>query len=76
MRYTIIITTHKNERLHYRTNNSKLILFMLDCATVSLNISTAKTLTESELLIIETYLGASKSCEVVDNITKQCIFLP
>ena len=76
MRYTIIITTHKNHRLHYRTNNSKLILFMLDCATDSLNISIAKTLTANELLIIEAYLDTSKSCEVIDNFTKQCIILP
>ena len=76
MRYTIIITTHKNQRLHYRTNNSKLILFMLGCVTDSLNISLAKGLTVNELLIVEAYLDDAKSCEVIDNFTKQCIFLP
>ena len=49
---------------------------MLDCAADSLNISIAKTLTDNELLIIEAYLDASKSCEVIDNFTKQCIILP
>ena len=76
MRYTIIITTRKDQRLHYRTNNSKLILFMLDCSKGSLNISTAKTLTNNELLIIEAYLDTPKSCEIIDNFTKQYIFLP
>ena len=76
MRYTIIITTRKGQRLHYRTNNSKLILFMIDCVTDSLNVSIAKKLTASELLIIEAYLDNPKSCEVIDNLTKQCIFLP
>lgn len=76
MRYTIIVTTHKNQRLHYRTDNSKLILFMLDCVTTSLNISIAKKLTFNELLITEAYLNNPKSCEVIDNLTKQCIFLP
>lgn len=76
MRYTIVITTHSDQRLHYRTNDSKLILFMLDCATDCLIISIAKKLTYNELLIVEAYLDNPKSCEVIDNLTKQCIYLP
>ncbi|TGN31155.1 MULTISPECIES: hypothetical protein [unclassified Lysinibacillus] len=76
IRYTIIVTTHNDQRLFYRTNNSKLILFMHECATRALNIQTANTLSLDELFIVDAYLDHPKSCEVIDSQLKQSVFLP
>ena len=50
-RYTIIITSKDNQRLHFRTNNKILIKFMYDCSTRSLNVPVAKNLSIDEMMI-------------------------
>ena len=75
-RYTIIITTKDNQRLHFRTNNKSLIKFMYDSATQSLDVEVAKSLTLNEMMIVEAYLDNPLCCEVLDNYTKQSVQLP
>ncbi|MBD8034382.1 MULTISPECIES: hypothetical protein [Solibacillus] len=75
-RYTIIITSKDNQRLHFRTNNKILIKFMYDCSTRSLNVPVAKNLSIDEMMIVEAYLNSPLCCEVQDNHTKQLIQLP
>ena len=75
-RYTIIITSKDNQRLHFRTSNKTLIKFMYDCSTESLNVPVAKSLTLDEMMIVEAYLDNPLCCEVQDNYTKQSVQLP
>ena len=75
-RYTIIITTKDNQRLHFRTNNTSLIKFMYDSATQSLDVQVAKSLMLNEMIIVEAYLDNSLCCEVLNNYTKQSVQLP
>ncbi len=76
IRYTIIVTTHDDQRLFYRTPNGNLIFFMHECATEALNIQTTRNFSLDELFIVEAYLDHPKSCEVIDNQLKQSVFLP
>ena len=75
-RYTIIITSKDNQRLHFRTSNKTLIKFMYESATRSLDVQVAKSLTLDEMLIVEAYLDNPLCCEVQDNYTKQSVQLP
>lgn len=75
-RYTIIITTHEDRRLHFRTDNDIFIVFMHKCATDGLDANIAKSLTSDELTMVEAYLDHPISCKVIDNLTKQSVFLP
>lgn len=75
-RYTIIITTKDNQRLHFRTNNKTLIKFMYDSATESLDVQIARSLSLDEMMIVEAYLDTPLCCEVQDNYTKQSVQLP
>ena len=76
VRYTIVVTTHEDRRLHFRTNNTTLIMFMHECATKTLNIPIARDLSIDELTLVDAYLDHPRSCEVIDNLTKKSILLP
>ncbi|MGN7479409.1 hypothetical protein ACTHOQ_16330 [Solibacillus silvestris] len=75
-RYTIIITSKDCRRLHFRTNNETLILFMYECFTRSLNVPVAQSLTLEEMIIVDAYLDDPQCCEINDSLTNQSLQLP
>lgn len=75
-KYTIVVTTTEDRRLHFRTSNSKFVLCMHECGTGPLNVKSVKNLTLDELMIVEAYLDNPKSCEIIDNLTKKTFPFP
>jgi hypothetical protein len=74
--YTIIVTTHDNRRLHYRTSSTNFIKCLYKCGTRALPIQNVLNLSLGELIVVEAYLDNPKSCVVIDNYTKKSISLP
>ncbi|MEK4630238.1 MAG: hypothetical protein ABS944_13830 [Solibacillus sp.] len=75
-KYTVIVTTHENRRLHYRTSSAHFIKSLYKCGTSALPIHNVLNLSLDELTVVEAYLDKPRSCEVIDNYTKKSISLP